>query len=682
MSLNRKEAEKLYDTMIQGLKGKKEQIADIKNFWEIYNVKWNHKQRYAGVQPKDTKIYVSVVRDAIEAKQLRLTNMLFPQNGQFAGIIGMDDRPMEHVKSLLNYYVRKAKLKLLIGSLIREGEITGQFSLFVEWSSTVRKRIKKVKRDQMDGDMPTLEDTSVEEEEEFEDCGPVVWVIPTEQLVVLPATVDRIEDADLVGVLVWETEKSFRAKVESGEYQYDAKKILDMLEGREGIEEPSEDEKEDSGKFASLAAGVKIKEGAKRILVYQIWANIKGKPSVVMMAGKNIVLRMEENPYYSQRIPIISAPYKKIKGSFWGQSAIKNVAPMQYALNDVANMGMDSAAFSLMPIVMTDPKENPAYESMMVSLAAIWMCNPASTKFVEMPPLWQITMGMMEAFKNQIMESLGMNPTMIPQGGYKKPTQAEIAAQQQLAVESVDEQISILEEEILGPLLQWFYELDVQFRNEPLRVSTWGEEAQKIRREEIPVFEEMGDLEFMWMASEVEKNVQKVQQQVSAMNLLANVPPQALDGKKLDLGPIIQNLVESVFGPRMSGRILKSVQDQLSVPPQTENMMMYAMHPVQVHPMDNDVEHIQVHMQGLQEVGGGHEALASLFESHIQEHEGAIQQKQAAMAPPRGNKPGGPPGVPRPGAQITPLKGPQNPAGAIHQDRMKGPGVVPRPPRS
>ena len=678
-TLNRKEAEKFYRRMLEGLKGKRSQKSDIKAYWDIYNAKITDKQRYAGVQPRENRVFVSVVRDAIEAKQLRLTNMLFPGNGNYSKVLAMDDRPTEQIASLLNHYVRKMGLRSTISSLLRAGEIEGQFSLFIEWEKKILKRLKKVKEDVEQDGLPTLEQETRIQETEYEDSCPSVWVIPTEQLVVLPPTVDRLEDADLVGILVWETESSIKAKAESGEYEYDVKKLLGALE-QEGVAE----EQEDAEKEHAEAAGIRAKEGTKRILVYQMWGKIKGEPYVVVMGGPNLILKCEPNPYYSQRIPILSVPYRKVPGSFFGQSAIKNVAPMQYALNDVANMGLDSAAFSLMPICITDPKENPVYESMMVSLAAIWLANPNTTRFVEMPALWQNSLQMMEAFKAQIMESLGLNPTMVPQGGYKKPTQAEIAAQQQLAVESIEEEISILEGEILTPLLQWMYEMDVQFREKPLSIPTWGEKGMKVAMEEIPVFEEMGDFQFLWMASEEEKNVQKVQQQVSAMNILSNLPPQALDGKKIDLGPIVQNLVESVFGPSMGSRVLKSMQDELSVPPQIENQMMMALHPAAVHPMDNDVLHIQVHMQGLQEAmpegPEGNEEMGQLFQMHIQQHQAQLQAKQ--QPPPMAGPSGAPPrGMPRPGAQVTPLKGPQNPAGAIHQDRMKGPGVVPRPGR-
>ncbi len=187
--------------------------------------------------------------------------------------------------------------------------------------------------------------------------------------------------------------------------------------------------------------------------------------------------------------------------------------------------------------------------------------------------------------------------------------------------------------------------------------------------------------EFKWRGSEVAKSQQQNQQMIAGLNILGKLGPMLPNGKKIDIAPIIEVVVQNIYGPRLGARILIDQRDQMTVPPDLENQIMAGGMSAEVHPGDNDVEHLKSHMQALQGVNDpGGPAYAALT-MHIQKTQAQMMAKQQAQQQQmQGGQGGG--GGPRPGAQPGMPRGGQNPAGAIHSDRMGAgdPGAEPRKP--
>ncbi|MCI0557866.1 MAG: hypothetical protein MN733_05175, partial [Nitrososphaera sp.] len=119
---------------------------------------------------------------------------------------------------------------------------------------------------------------------------------------------------------------------------------------------------------------------------------------------------------------------------------------------------------------------------------------------------------------------------------------------------------------------------------------------------------------------------------------------------------------------------------QMSVDPAIEDQLMQLGHYVPVHPMDDIEQHMRVHRQSLETDGDPFQTKAV----HIQEHEMAFMQQQAAQqaaitgpAGPEAGQQGGP-GGPVPGAQPQAPTGAQRPPGAIHPDVISDPSLMPR----
>jgi hypothetical protein len=656
---------KLYDQILTGFREeKKEQNDVIEECWDIYNCALGDYQQYDG----DSEIYEPIVHDAVEARRKRFTGMTFPNVGNNLEVISEQGDIPQATLSVLQRYIKDTNLRSVASALFLNGDIEGQWTVMLSWKRSERKITRKVKKT-VEG---TDEDYSDVEEETIIDEGPDVRILPATDLWVFPATNNDIQEMEIVAVAQRLTMDTIDDMVKEGLF---LKSAVDKL-----TKDAEEDRVVWADKKRTIEAGIKMKAGQKFALIYMVFTQLKiegeKKPCVVYLGGQYNVLGIIANPYWSQKIPIISEPMDRVSGSFWGRSKVKTVAPLQYELNDITNMGMDSAMYSLMPIVMTDPLKNPQYSTMIMAMAAVWSTNPNDTKVIEFPPLYEHALTIKQAIKSQIMESMEVNETMLGKAPAGRKNAQAIGQQSAEAMATIGDVVKRFELGIMNNIMEWFYDLDLQFRDEELAVLIDGEHGVQSTIEKIPPQQVGHRYWFKWLGADKSMSAQNNQQLIAWMNVLRGLPPNVLNGRRLDLGPLIDFLNESVCGPTMAQNILIDERSHISIPPTIENEILANNMPVHVSPLDNDVEHIEVHQQGAQSTGDP----TGIFRRHIQDHIQAIQRKMQQQQGGGGGQQGVPggagPGVagtPRPGAMPAGPKGPQQPPGAVHPDQMQDP---------
>lgn len=652
---------KLYIQVVNGFEEeKKDQNQSIEECWDIFNCELGDNQQYDG----DSQIYEPIVHDAVEARRKRFTGMTFPNVGNNLEVISEQGDMPAATMSILQRHIKDTNLRSVASTLFLNGDVEGQWSIMVGWKHKERK-ITKVEKKTVEGTSEDYEDVV---EETIIDEGPELTVLPAQDLWVFPSTISDVQDAEIVAVAMRLTVDAIDEMVEEGVFLKSAVEKLSKDAG--------EDKVRWSDKARSAEAGIKIKSGQKFVLVYLIFTKLKidgeKKPAIIYMGGGDNVLGIMANPYWNQKVPIISEPVDKVAGSFWGRSKIKPVAPLQYELNDITNMGMDSAMYSLMPIVMTDPLKNPQYSSMVMAMAAVWSTNPNDTKVVEFPPLYQHALTIKAAIKSQIMESMEVNETMLGKAPAGRKNAQAVAAQSSEALATIGDVVKRFEFGVMNRILEWFYDLDLQFRDEELAVMIDGEHGIQSTIEKIPPQQVGHRYWFKWLGADKAMGAQNNQQLISWMNVLRGLPPQVLNGRKLDLGPMIDFLNEAICGPTMAQNVLIDERKKISVPPDMENEFMVNNIPAFVSPLDDDIEHIRSHQQAAKTDGD----LNGQIRRHIEDHIKAIQSKQQ-QPPPKGYPgiPGGAgagvAGTPRPGAVPAGPRAGQQPPGAVNQDQMQ-----------
>lgn len=673
----KKDLAELYKDVCQGYADKKEQIEAIERYWRVYNCELTTNQAYEGI----SQVYLPIVHDAVEACVTRYVNMLFPESGRYTDVYCNDGGNIHALVGLLDHYVKRDRLRDKARVLLRNGEVEGQMSVYVDWQVTERFVTKKIeKHPEIEPGIHDPTDTFMDAEDDaVTDERPHTKIISAADLVVLPATAEDIEvDAEVVAIRHFLTKHGIDDGIKDGLFEEEpAKRLKDLVQ----TDDPNQIQ--DPKREQAASAGVKMQAGKKIVCIFEVWKKFKieGKTRWcrIYFGGENIVLGFKVNPFWNDRCPVISTPRQKLDGSFWGKSRIDSVEQLQYQANDWVNMAGDSGQYSLFPVVMTDPEKNPNYATMIMNLAAVWQTNPNDTKFVELPQLWKDALQYVAAAESQILKAFSLNPAMIAQGTTaRKQSQAAVAQEQQIAVLTTADEVITLENNIFTPWLQRAFELDQQFRDRDLAIMIYGQLGIAAKMEDVPPFAWDDRYEFSWRGSEVMRSAQQNQQMIAGLNILKSLPNPLPSGKRIDVEPIIEVVVNNIYGPRLGARVLVDMRDQMTVDPELENQLIAGMVQVLVHPQDNDVEHLQSHLKAMQETGDPH----GLLRPHIEQHQAAMAKKMQAMQPPKGlpGAPGQPgaAGTPRPGAQPGMPRGGQNPPGAIHQDRMQDPGAMPR----
>jgi hypothetical protein len=363
-----------------------------------------------------------------------------------------------------------------------------------------------------------------------------------------------------------------------------------------------------------------------------------------------------------------------------------DVKEMQYYANDMVNEAADSSAFSMLPIIMTNPEKNPRIGSMVLTMGAVWETSPNDTQFAKFPELWKDGLEAVTMAKGQIFQTYSVNPAQITQqapsrGG--KRNQSEIANEQQVDILTTADAVTVLEEGILNPMAQLFMELDVQYRTQAALVARYGFLGREASLQRIPPQKVGRALIWQWLGVEVARQTQLMQQKISALNILRTIPPQMYQGYQANLGPAIAEMLEAIFSPRITPRIFSDMRYQMSQDPEAENILMLAGHDAIVHPMDNHQQHMQVHQKALPM-----DPTNYIVRKHLLMHQQAMMLAMQAAAqqtmmpgqggPAGGQGPGRGPGQRggRPGAAMGQPRLAQQQPGAIHQDRL--PLAMPR----
>lgn len=653
----------VYSSVISGFDDKAEQTQIIERAWDIYNCELNENQMYDG----DSKAYLPIAHDAIEARVTRFSNSIFPQTGRYSEVLSDDAKIPYETMALLDHYVEACSLRdTVIPSLMRAGDITGQYSLFVSWLKRTRHAIKKKQ-------VPVLGTESIGIEgagsindieiESVDDSRPDVMVLDARDLLVSPASVDDIEDADIVAIALRLSKDKIQQLIDDEEIDEDAgQELIDNMAAASRDKQPNPDKK------ALNDAGIKTdSKGSKTALVYLIFTKLKlGKKRRrcrAYMAGADKILSCKRNPYWSDRIPVITQAALKVNGSIWGKSRVINVEQMVYAANDAFNMGQDSIKYSLMPVVVVDPEKFNA-RSVVQTMGAMWLGDPTALKIEQFPNKWPDAERVVAECRNQIMQSLGTNPAMLPMGGAgKKPTQAQISQEQQVALEATADVVTILETSVLNNLLRWFYEMDYQFRDKDIHVKRFGPVGAQAEMQAIPPTQVDTKYTFKWYGTEGAKSAQQIQQMISLLGVIRGIDPAQMNGRRVDAGPAIEAACLATFGPRIAPKVLINPEHDLTVPPEVENTMLVEGFCVKTSPGDNHMEHIMSHRHAAVLTGDPTGAIRE----HMAEHEDDMKKMQAAQAAQMAQIAG-----PRPGSQAQAPTGPQAPPGAVRPDQMQG----------
>lgn len=669
----------LFTKTQKGYEEQRDRTDEIKDNWDLYHCQLNDKQFYNGT----SKIAVPFVHDAIEARVTRFVNQVFPNNGRFIEVSTMEQDPPQHLQALIENYVRKNKMRTkIVPALIRNGDLEGNYWLYLSWRKSVRRvAFRKDITPQTAGmDNPAAEKVEDIGIEEVIDQLPDPEAISDPDVLILPQAGNSIEevldDGGSVTIIRRWSKAKIKKLIEEEEINKEAGENL-----IEAMNKQRSSKDVDMAKEQLDAAG--IRERGKVAIAYETWKKFKVRGEWMLcrvyQVTESEVLSCRQNPFWNDRCPLFGGPVRKMAGALKSPAPVEQVSDLQILANDTINEGADTAHYSALPVVMTDPLKNPRTETMMLDLGAVWETSPNDTQIVTFPPLWKDCLDRAMAIKEQIFQTLGVNPSMIPQSTAsttKKRNQAELAMEAQVDILTTADVTTNIEDVILTPYVQRCVEYDHQFRDKPTTIRVYGEPGMKANMEDVDPIQLNERFEFRWFGVEAARDAAKMQQQIAWINVVRQLPPESMQGYRLNLIPVVVRGTENVFGPQLGAQVFEKIM-LITVDPMQENEMLLEGFPVEVHPGDNDIEHIQAHMQLLQ-AGDPH----GNVRIHIQLHMAALQAKAQQQQMPQQSKPGQQGPGARPGGQASQGRPAQQPPGAIHKDSMGGAGAVTTPRRA
>jgi hypothetical protein len=702
-------AEKI-KSIAEGFEAQANRSDDLDKWWNIYNCELDDNQYYNG----NAQIYVPIIRDAVNARCTRFSNQLFPQSGRYVDVTSTDGSVPWEIAALLNHYIAHGRLETeAVKPLMRNGDIEGQYNLYVDWETVTRHIVSRETHGAIDPqtqvEIPGREVVEIVEEK-VEEGRPVFEVLHDSDVLVLPQTADSIEQALSLGGSVtivrrWSKEKH-RQMIEDKEIEGDpdgddARRTVDaMMTGLSDMQK-------------KLARAVGVRAKGPHIVMFESWAlaplKISEKSGIGFSKKKGEMmlcrfwwgvdrepLGCKRNPNWNDRCPLLSAPVEKIAGVFKGKSLVEPLAELQWEANDAANERADADHYGAMPIITRKPGEGNA--PLILNLAAIWDIAPDDIKFMAFPDLSQRANARIMAATQVIFQSLGVNPAMLPQQSGRpgaKRNQAEVAQEQSVDLLTVAEAVKVPTQAILTPLAGWIVDLDHQHRDKDMLVRKFGMRGVMAAMEEIPPLQSGSHYEFIWAGAEQARlTVAMMQQGMALLNAASNgrmAQQLQQEGYQLRIGPALERAFLNVFGPEIGCLTLVDQRHQLGLDTETEIQLMLDGNGTAPNPLDNDPEKIQAFQAVMAQMGDPHGMIRIRLRAQLQQ----LQAKQQAMMMQQMQRQlGGPPpqqgqqqgqqgqGARPPQSGAVPA-GPRQlraPPGAIPPDQMMRAGAV-MPPR-
>src|SRR5215475_919519 len=182
----------LYKDLEKGFLDQQQRSEHQMDYWDCYNCKLGPHQAYSG----NSRLFVPIVHNAINARKTRFTNQIFPVSGRYVEVTTQDNQIPHSTLALAEHYVRKCRLRTeVMPALMRNGDVEGQYNLYVGWRERTRHVAWKVWK--------PAEVEGLEDEEDIEDIqeetlihgAPYVEVLADADVLVLPQTSDSIDEA-------------------------------------------------------------------------------------------------------------------------------------------------------------------------------------------------------------------------------------------------------------------------------------------------------------------------------------------------------------------------------------------------------------------------------------------------------------------------------------------------------
>lgn len=368
------------------------------------------------------------------------------------------------------------------------------------------------------------------------------------------------------------------------------------------------------------------------VLVTECWLDFdinEGEfvPCVITIANMGEVIRVQRNPFWFQKPPVVMGRYlKSPAASAYGHSLAERLRSLQYQMNDLANQTMDSMNFSLNPIAVIDPGYGTDINGFKLQPGAKWYANPQSVDMKVFPDVSVQGFNGMNQVRAMVQQFSDNAPTIAPQlSGKARSATAAQAVSNEISA-NLRAMIRSDEDDVLIPILKMTHSMMLQFQDYEEQIRTQGPDGAWMMMNVNPA-DLIGDVDFEWKgASEQQREAIERQQLMAFFNLALQINAQ-MPGQ-VDLPLLFQKVAREAFDMKLED-VFPAVRDKYTVDPSIENLILDDARDVKVNPGDNFEEHMLVHEEGRKAAKDEDVKIAYL--RHMEQHRLQQQARQLLM---------------------------------------------------
>jgi hypothetical protein len=362
----------------------------------------------------------------------------------------------------------------------------------------------------------------------------------------------------------------------------------------------------------------------------------KWEQGVITMTSKGVMLQVRKNPFYDKQIPYFCARMTDLQNEFYSDGLIAPLASMQYYINDTLCQTFDSLSYSLNPIVKYDPGRVVNVNSIAFAPGAMWaLTDPAAAVFETPSDLSQSGFNAVDRIKQVIEAYPGV--ANIPMTGRKAATHIT-AIQQEYSLPIMDLAESI-EATVMSPWLSRVYSRNQQYLEEEEIFLVTGKKGIKYWQKLSPEML-IGDYNFFWRGSNASTNIHVRARQLMEYGnvVLPFIPMLQQQGKNFDAEYFLKRIYTEGLAMDGADKLFPSAENDRSIDPQTENLLLSVGKYIPTAFGDNHEEHLQVHEEL---AANGDEYSRKATMRHMEEHQLRIDQQKLQAASAQIPEPGG-----------------------------------------
>jgi hypothetical protein len=346
-------------------------------------------------------------------------------------------------------------------------------------------------------------------------------------------------------------------------------------------------------------------------------------------------IRVQQNPFWYGGHPYLAPRFSRETDEFYGHSLYEGIDRLGYILNDILNQTLDGFSIAANPIVKIDPSAHSRPASLRLQGGAKWLIRPDAAQFDRPPDVTPGGIGMASYVQGTIHDFGPLGPVAQGQSavrgrGRAGNTAAGMGMVSQASSMEVGTSLEHLDQELGQPLLIKCSEYIDQFMIDPIALRILGAGGIGFVERRLSAQDVIGNYVFRWNAAQATREKHALAAQMERLLPLLAQAEQASQGNlKVDYPYILRRLWSDGFGLHGAALAFTTPDDVKSIDPAWENELLLQDRPVQVHPGDDDMQHLQAHYAIIPRVQNNPERLAATI-AHIQETEQAMQAKDLA----------------------------------------------------